>query len=227
MRTGVYTGSTTLLTHPKHMNNLNFLPLAPVLFGSVTHTPNNTHHPKCSNDKVILFVADILLTLVGLVHSPYIRIENPTQSTVWYLLCSSRQDSIARVLWFCKDQTIHIYSNQHLRKTKSYPKITHCSVTENTTNRNSLFFYQARILLGCSCIASHANARGCLTDLFGSLAGGLCIVHVEVHVQNHGEHHEDCSGNEHSFAQRLTGPVTSVYHIPILGVVCVLCCSSN
>ena len=119
MRTGVYTGSTTLLTHPKHMNNLNFLPLAPVLFGSVTHTPNNTHHPKCSNDKVILFVADILLTLVGLVHSPYIRIENPTQSTVWYLLCSSRQDSIARVLWFCKDQTIHIYSNN------IYAKLSH------------------------------------------------------------------------------------------------------
>jgi hypothetical protein len=25
----------------------------------------------------------------------------------------------------------------------------------------------------------------------------------------------------------LTSPVTSIHHIPILGVVCILCCSSN
>ena len=116
--------------------------------------------------------------------------------------------------------------------TNIYAKLSHIlksltAVLQKIPQIESLFFYQPRVLLGCLCISSHANARGCLTDLFGSLAGGLCIVHVEVHVQNHGEGHKDCSGNEHSFAQRLTGPVTSIYHIPILGVVCILCCSSN
>lgn len=119
-------------------------------------------------------------------------------------------------------------------------QITHCSVTENRTNIEIVAVVQKRhkkeiviflirpgLSLGGSRIASHANAGSCLTDPFCSLASGLRIVHVEVDVQNHGEHHEDCSGNKHSFAQSLAGPVTSIYHIPILGVVCVLCCSGN
>lgn len=77
-----------------------------------------------------------------------------------------------------------------------------------------------------SCVASHTDIGGSLVDLFGSLACRFHVVHVEVHVQNHSEHHEDRSRDKNSFAQGLASPAPHVYHMPIPGVVRVLCCSS-
>jgi hypothetical protein len=113
------------------------------------------------------------------------------------------------------------YISQRLQYVPVSTKITDSKFTSNTTHRNR-FLHQ-----GPSCISSHADAGVCLADIFHSLTRRLCVVHVEVYVQNHGEHHKHCSRNKHSFAQRLASPVTRIYHISVLGVVGILCCSSD
>jgi hypothetical protein len=70
----------------KHWYERGSSPLAPVLFRSVTRTPNNTHYPQCSNDKAILFAANIFLTLVGLAHPSASKIPHNRTFDICYVL---------------------------------------------------------------------------------------------------------------------------------------------